>query len=457
MTVDVVVIGAGLAGNAAACTAAERGATVCLLEKGGSFGGSSVRAGGGLLFAGTDLQKKLGVDDDAERLRAAIVAAGQAKNDPVVVGAYVENQLDTYEWLCAHGIEFSLAPPNADVPTPRLHVTPQGHLTRVVHSRLVEMPNATYRPHTRARRLRRGDDGRVAGVAVTHDGVDTEIAARHGVIVASGGFSRSPELLQTFAPEWAGAVKMGGPDNTGDGLRMAGALGAQLVDMGYIEATFGASADDFHAGTSRNEPEPRLLFPHAAGAVVVNRLGRRFVNEGLNYKAIGRICADQPDGLGFQIFDRQVMERSQPVPTPRDYAGALADGLVVQAPTIGALARALGIDPGGLEATIAAYNDFVRARHDPDWGRPTAGGVTVEAPPFYGFPCRAGLTATYCGVKVDANLHVVDVFEEPIEGLYAAGEVVGGFHGAGYLTGTGLGKAAVFGHFAGRSVGRPAP
>ncbi|WP_448332056.1 FAD-binding protein [Streptomyces sp. DSM 41534] len=146
---------------------------------------------------------------------------------------------------------------------------------------------------------------------------------------------------------------------------------------------------------------------------------------------------------------------------PRDYQRALVDGLIAEASTIQELAERIGVDPDPLEASIRRYNEQVRAGANLDFGRPTgAEGVghgPIDTPPFYGFRCAAGLTATYCGVAVDDRLRVIDVFGDVIPGLCAAGEVVGGFHGAGYLTGSALGKAAVFGHLAGTTAASRPP
>jgi fumarate reductase flavoprotein subunit len=451
---DVIVVGAGLAGIAAALAAAERGATVCLLEKEHAVGGSSVMAGGGLAFAGTPLQGASGVVDTPEQLRQAILEAGQYRNDPVAVDVYIRNQLATYEWLSGHGLNFTLGPANTDVPMPRIHAGPPGSLTRLLLERFVASGRGLVCIGTPALKLLTGS-GKVIGVQVSHEGRQREISARHGVVLATGGFARSPELIATFAPRWLGAVVMSGAGTTGDGLRMAIAHRAKLVDMDCIEATFGASDSSFPglADGHGKKTAPRLLFPNAAGAIVVNSTGRRFVNESLNYKIIGAACARQPGGAAFQVFDQTVMRRSQPVPSPRDFARALADGLLVTAPTPGALASLLGMDPAVLQATVAEYNSFARAGTDPAWGRPVGGSDIVagpiESPPFYGYPCRPGLTATYCGVRIDSQLRIIDIFGQPIHGLFAAGEVVGGFHGAGYLTGTALGKAAVFGRQAG--------
>ena len=454
-TVDVIVVGGGLAGNAAALTAAESGARVLLLEKGPEIGGSSVRAGGGMLFAGTDLQAAAGQDDDGEKLRAAILKFGQGKSDPETVDVYIRHQLDTYTWTRDLGVNWTLVMTNTAAVS-RMHAAPQGYLTRFLHQKFLAMDNAEFRPNATAHRLVRDETGRVSGVLATIDGAEIALAAGRAVILTSGGFGQSDELLEIFAPQWTEAVRMGGRHNTGDGLRMAWALGASMADMAYVEASFGASLKNYPATV---DDEPRLLYPNSQGAVIVNLDGRRFVNEALNYKIISSICAKQPRSIGIQVFDDGMMSRSNPAPTPADFKAALADGYVIQADTLAELATMLEIDPTTLQATIDTYNDFVDAGVDPDFGRSlddygVNGGGRVDTAPFYAFVCTNGLTTTYCGLKVNGRLQVVDVFGEPIEGLYAAGEVVGGFHGATYLSGTGLGKAGVFGRAAGKEASR---
>lgn len=464
---DAVVVGAGLAGNAAALSAAEAGATVCLLEKGGEFGGSSVQSGGALAFAGTDMQAALGIEDSVDQLRQDLLAAGGGKSDPEVVEAYLDHQLETFNWLRERGADFKLAPPAVPGKINRMHAAPHGQVARALHARVLEHPNVRYRPNATARRLLRSDGGRVNGVLVEIDAVEVTVNAKRSVILASGGFVRNRALIDIFAPQWADAVKMGGQHNTGDGLLMACALGAGLADMAYIEASLGASLRRYPDLSVQPDDVGSLLFPMMKGAIIVNIEGRRFGNEALNYKVLGALGARQTQGVVFQVFDQKVMNRSVSTPGPSDYKGAQAQGLLRQADTIAALAESLGVDPRALQATVERYNGHVASGKDTDFGRPipdygATGNAAVNTAPFYAFPCGVALTSTYCGITVDRQLRVRDVFGEVIPGLYAAGEVIGGFHGATYMSGTALAKAAVHGRAAGlacaneQSIGIPA-
>lgn len=452
-TTDVVVVGAGLAGHVAALTAAEAGMRVLLLEKGDDYGGSSVIAGGGLIFVGTDLQKANGIDDSPEKLRDTLVTSGGGVAREELIGAYVDGQLETYEWLSAQGIAFSMDESATTEPFTRVHFTGTGVATHRLHQLVEEHAQVEYRAATPAVALGRDDDGRVTRVAVLVDGEVRWWSATRGVVLTSGGFSRGLELVRTFTPQWTDTVQMGGAHNTGDGITMGWSLGAGVADMPYVAATFGATCGD---GTGEGR-EPMLLYPNYKGAVIVNRDAERFANEEMRYKEMGRLCIDQPGAVAFEVFDQPVLERSEELAAPLDLKAALRNGYFEQADTLDELADALGLDPVALTRTIERYNQDVRAGEDTAFGRPIAadgkpGAAPIETPPFYGYRTRPGLTSTFAGLTVDAAMRVLDVYGAPIPGLHAAGEVVGGFHGSGYYSGTALGKAAVFGRIAGRAV-----
>jgi len=453
---DVVVVGAGLAGHVAALSAAESGLQVALLEKGAEFGGSSTMAGGGLVFAGTDLQRKAGFEDSPARLRASLVATGGGVAREDLIDAYVDHQLETYDWMASQGVAFSIDEGATAEPFTRVHFTGAGVATRHLHDLVERHPAVEYHPNAPVVRLARGERGRVDRVAVMVDGDAQWWSATRGVVLTTGGFSHGTDLLRTFSPMWLETVQMGGAHNNGDGIVMGWALGAGMADLPYVAASFGASVPS-HSDQDRPAAEPMLLYPNYKGAIVVNRDAVRFANEELRYKELGRICVDQPGGIAFEIFDEPVLQRSDEFAAPLDLKAAKQAGLFRQADTIAELAEMLDLDPDILTATVERYNAAVESGVDAEFGRPMSqdggpGAVPITTPPYYGYPTKPGLTSTFAGLTVDASMRVLDVYGAPLDGLFAAGEVVGGFHGSGYYSGTALGKAAVFGRIAGRAA-----
>jgi flavocytochrome c len=451
---DVVVFGGGLAGHCAALAAAEGGASVLLLEKTGTVGGSSVQAGGGFAFSGTGLQAEQGVADDADRLRRDLLETGGHRNDPALVDVYVERQLETYEWLRGKGVEFKLPPPSTPGTINRVHGTQQGAAVAVLHRRVLDHPRISYAGHAAARRLIGGAGG-VRGARLEVEGRALDVEAARAVVLATGGFSRNRKLLQAYAPELADSVMMGGEGNTGDGLLMANAIGAGQTDMGYITSTFGVAVSRYPELDQGRDEDLVLLFAIYRGAIMVNRVGVRFADESANYKALSAICARQPDAVAFQIFDSKVMAQSSATSALNNYKDAYDRGLIRSADSPEGLAQSIGVDAATLRSTITRYNSDADAGRDREFGRKSAayggaGALTrIDAPPYFAFPCTNAVTTTYCGLTVNADMQVLDVFGEVIPGLFAAGEIVGGFHGRAYLSGSALAKAAITGRVAG--------
>ena len=209
---------------------------------------------------------------------------------------------------------------------------------------------------------------------------------------------------------------------------------------------------------SRNEPgrDWTKLFVYR-GAIAVNKHGRRYVDESLSYKLLGDAVLRQPDAIAYQTFDQGIMDQAADGVPPFDFRSAGRRGLLLQADSVEALAAKIGVDAATLVSTVQRYNDFVANGRDEDFGREglsTGYGklVKIERPPFYAYPSTSGLIATYCGLTVDPGARVIDVFGEPIGRLFAAGELMGGFHGVAYMTGSSLGKCVIFGRIAGRNA-----
>lgn len=448
---ELLVIGGGAAGFAAALEAAQKGVQVLLLEKTAEIGGSSAMSGGCLAFAGTDLQRAEGVEDSSELLRKDLLEVGQHDNDPHVVDAYVRHQLETYEWLRQAGVEFSPSVESSSGQSvPRVHTVDPADMVRTLAARCRESGRVSMRMSTRAMRLvRRDETSPVTGIVA--EGVDgpLSIEASKGVVLASGGFCRNAELVHRFAPHYAEAVFVGGEGNVGDGLRMAWKLGADVRDMAYIKGTFGKHPTDTHNNHS--------CLAVYKGAIAVNQDGKRFVDESISYKLLGDAVMAQPYHTGYQIFDEAVFRSGDDRVRILDFNRRMEEGLMIKADTLEALAHQIEIPYDALRATVDRYNRFVDQGEDEDFGREALvhhhGSLRrIEQGPFYAYPSTAAVFGTYCGLRVDPSAKVIDVFGQPIAGLYAAGEVMGGFHGGAYMTGSALGKAVVFGRIAARTA-----
>jgi len=219
--------------------------------------------------------------------------------------------------------------------------------------------------------------------------------------------------------------------------------------MAYIKGTFGKHPTDVH-----NHHSCLAVYK---GAIAVNQNGHRFVDESISYKLLGDAVMAQPYHTGYQIFDEPIFRSGDDRVRILDFSRRMEEGLMIKADSLDALARQIEIPPDTLRNTVERYNRFVDDGHDADFGRESLvhrqGQLRrIEQGPFYAYPSTAAVFGTYCGLRVDAEMRVVDVFDEVIEGLYAAGEVVGGFHGGAYMTGSALGKAVVFGRVAARTA-----
>lgn len=446
--VGVLVLGGGLAGAAALLAAAEAGQYALLLEKEKLLGGSTVRSAGLSAWAGSDEQCAQGIEDSVELLRSDLIAVGQGIADERLIDLYCDNQIDTYHWLKGHGVAYGHIHAASGQSVPRSHPTDTTAMLKALYAAAGRL-GARLMVGVGAKRLLR-EGGRVIGVLVERDGVEHEVRC-DAVVLATGGFSQSPEMLARFAPAMRQAIPAGGPGNKGEGMLMAWDLGAGLADLPWIKATYG------HYFEPHPDEDGTGILAVYKGAIMVDLAGRRFVDESIPYKLLGDASLAQPQGRTWQVFDAQVMAQSNDEVPIYEFAGRERAGMLLKADSIAELAELMGTRPGVLEETVTAYNSCL-ANGEPDpLGRVhTVGGVGTPTPvdqgPFYAQLSGSVVLATYCGVTVDTSMRVLDVWGEPIERLYAAGEVIGGFHGGGYMTGTSIGKSAIFGRIAGTNA-----
>lgn len=242
------MLGAGLAGLSAAIAAAQDGARVRLLEKRAAIGGSTPLSSGLHAYAGTDEQLATGIRDTTDQLRQDILATGQHLSDPALVDAYCHYQLATYRWLKQLGGEFGSVHAASGQSIPRSHSTNPARMLETLLRRATEL-GVELRCQVRASRLI-VEDGQVVAARGEEAGVPFEYRAG-AVVLASGGFSRSPKLLARFAPRLGHAIPGGLPGSEGDGLLMGWAIGAEFRDTPFIRGTFGIypHADSRESGT----------------------------------------------------------------------------------------------------------------------------------------------------------------------------------------------------------------
>ena len=445
---DVVIVGAGGAGLAAAVQISGQKKSVILLEKMPTYGGSSLICGGQLAFAGTDMQAAENVKDSNELFYKDLMKVGENQNVPALVKAYVDNQLETYNWLKKAGVKFVKLGVASGMSVPRSHTVVPADLLKILND-AAKAHGVKFMMETAASRLVVDEKtGKVRGVQAAKGGKTLYYGAKKGVILTSGGFSLNKELLAKFVPAMAFSKAMVGRGCNGDGLKMAWAMGADIKDMPYIKATFGF---DLEAQTIKDDFS--LVFYQ--GAIIVNKDGKRFVNESISYKLVGDAALVQKDAMGFQIYDAAIRKAAANDPLAR------TDSLekknrIQSADTLKELAQKIGVSADALEATVREYNDGVDKGSDAlgrktlvaAFGKP----VKIETAPFYAFPSTAYILGTYGGILTNEKAEVVDVFGQTVAGLYAAGEVSGGVHGAAYMTGTAFGKALIFGRIAAKSV-----
>lgn len=351
-----------------------------------------------------------------------------------------------------------------------------GHLcvagTALIAGLLKGLLDAGVTPHTSARAEGLiAEDGDITGVRVTLPDRAISVRARHGVILGTGGFEWDPALAQAFLRgPMHGAVSP--PNNTGDGLRMAMEHGADLANMG--EAWW-VPIVQIPGDTIDGKPRSRSvrLERTRPRSIIVNSAGRRFVNEACDYNSMaGAFHYLDPRGgyvndRGWMVFDSVHLQRygflgvepGQPVP---DWFCESAD--------LAELAAKTGIDADGLTRTVESWNRHVAAGADPDFGRgssaydgywgddsaTTPAGRTlgpIDTAPFYAVPVSIGAMGTKGGPRTDRDARVLHVGGEPIPGLFAAGNAMGGVTGRAYGGAGGtLGPAMVFGYRAGHAA-----
>ena len=279
-------------------------------------------------------------------------------------------------------------------------------------------------------------DGRAVGVKADSETADYTINAK-AVILATGGFGGNEQMIVENNPALAGYVSTNAPGATGDGIKMAQAVGADVVDMDQIQ---------LHPTV---EQRTRMLITEAVrgnGAILVNKEGKRFVNEMETRDFVSAAEIEQTDGCAYVIFDQNLRDN---VAAVEKYFGI---GVVSEGATIEDLAGEIGLDPVVLSRTLADWNKAVANQKDPEFGRTTAMDADLSTAPYYAILIAPGIHHTMGGLKIDVNGEVLNTKGKAIPGLFAAGEVTGGVHGGNRLGGNAVADVVVFGTAAAESA-----
>lgn len=458
--VDVVVIGSGAAGLAAALSAREHGARdVLVAEAERVVGGSSRLSGGLMMGAGTRYQRAFGIDDDADSLFHDYLQLNQWQVEPAVVRRLAERCGPTVEWVGDLGVSFyDELVFGGDERVPRVHC-PIGRgqavvdvLTRECRRAGVDIALGRRVDHLTV------DDGAVTGVAV---GADTITAG--AVVVASGGFGNDPAKLASCYPSaaqtgWAWYI--GADGSRGDHLDFARQADAQLLghDRGLrlLHANFAPIYEAYLPGW----------------LVLVNTDGRRFCDETAPYGIMDGLLAAQGD-TAYAIFDHAALTEAteagvahykQQVPgstkkqSPHWNADVIErmadDGTVSRANSVAELAASLRVPADHLTATVARHNAATAAGEDVDYLKDPAFLRPLATAPLYGAEIRpATVCFTACGLRIDRDARVLGESGEPVPGLFAAGESAGGVIGPRYVgSGNSYASCLTFGRIAGESA-----
>ena len=440
-TCDIVVIGAGGAGLSAAVAAAETASNlkIIVLEKQGIIGGNTNYSTGGINAAETDIQKGLGIEDSKLLFYDDIMKGGKYENIPSLVQNFVEHAPVTISWLTGLGADLSDVGLMGGSSVKRTH-RPKGgtaigpHLMKILKS-ATSNKNIEIRISNKVTGLLSAVDGSVTGVKVENANGSTYRLTAKAVIIATGGFGANLEMVTRLQPSLKGFATLNHPGATGDAFAWMAAIGGATIQMANIQIHPTAEATN------------HILITEAVrgnGAILVNHESKRFCNEMDTRDVVSAAILKQTQGEAFLIFDQGVRKSLASIET---YANQhlLKDGV-----TVAELAKATSIPAADLEATLNRYNAQQKTGVDEDFGRSAAQmTAALETAPYYAVCITPAIHHTMGGLSVNIATQVLKADGTAIPGLYAAGEVTGGLHGANRLGGNGVADIVVNGRLAG--------
>ena len=457
---DVVIVGAGGAGLAAAVQANQNGSTVIVLEKMGKVGGNTILAGGAMNAVNDRSEQAIAYNDSVEWHFTQTMNGGDNQGDPVLVHTLVSNAYAGVEWLMDLGMEFQDETAGLFTVTgglwPRAHkpVMPLGQGFFATYMNYIDSHEGVdVMLNTKANELLVNENGRVCGVVATGEtGNTVTVKARNGVIMATGGFAASVELRSAFNTQWADLGSTIKSTNhagaTGDGIKMMQKLGADFVQMGNIQLLpLGDPVTGSLAGNIEHDVETRIF---------VNKEGNRFVNEGGRRDDMTNALFAQTDAYMWIVMDSDTYPTGDELNNFGETINQLVEaGRAFKGETLEELAEKIGVPAENLVAAVTEFNRHAEggdlAGTPDEFGR-TLFSTPIDNGPFYAAARVPTVHHTMGGVRINQYCQVINENGQIIPGLYAAGEVTGGIHGSNRLGGNALTDTVVFGRIAGDSA-----
>lgn len=485
---DVVVVGAGGAGMTAAITAAAEGKSVVILESQSMVGGNSVRATGGMNAGKTVYQdenefgESAGVEktlktaaekyadnetitalaktvseqwaayqanptgyfDSVELMELDTMIGGKGINDPELVETLCANSADAIDWLDEHGITLHNVSSFGGASVKRIHrpVNAEGK-TVSVGSYMIPLLEENCKKagvqillNTTANEILTDANGAVAGIKATGSTGETVTVNAKAVVLTTGGFGANLDMVVKYKPELKGFMTTNAAGIQGQGIEMAQAIGAATVDMDQIQ---------IHPTVEANTAALITEGLRGDGAILINEEGQRFIDEVGTRDVVSAAEIAQTGSYSWLVVDQAMVDASSVI------QGYIKKGYTVTGATYEELGEAMGVDAAAFAETMEKWNGYVEAKNDPDFGR-TSFANPLNTAPYYAVKVTAGVHHTMGGLKINANTEVLNEKGEVIPGLFAAGEVTGGVHGANRLGGNAVADFTVFGRIAGAAA-----
>ena len=485
---DVVVVGAGGAGMTAAITAAAEGKSVVILESQSMVGGNSVRATGGMNAGKTVYQdenefgESAGVEktlktaaekyadnetitalaktvseqwaayqanptgyfDSVELMELDTMIGGKGINDPELVETLCANSADAIDWLDEHGITLHNVSSFGGASVKRIHrpVNAEGK-TVSVGSYMIPLLEENCKKagvqillNTTANEILTDANGAAVGIKATGSTGETVTVNAKAVVLTTGGFGANLDMVVKYKPELKGFMTTNAPGIQGQGIEMAQAIGAATVDMDQIQ---------IHPTVEANTAALITEGLRGDGAILINEEGQRFIDEVGTRDVVSAAEIAQTGSYSWLVVDQAMVDASSVI------QGYIKKGYTVTGETYEELGEAMGVDAAAFAETMEKWNGYVEAKNDPDFGR-TSFANPLNTAPYYAVKVTAGVHHTMGGLKINANTEVLNEKGEVIPGLFAAGEVTGGVHGANRLGGNAVADFTVFGRIAGAAA-----